>query len=212
MLVHPNYPSSFQLIKEIRREFGADKPKRSLSDALDDFQEFLIQEHSKEKTNVLIIDEAQNMRPPLFEILRQLLNFETSTEKLLQIVLFGQNELASKVDRQPELKDRITIFGALTSLTRQDSEALIDFRWKMAGGDKHPFTTEALDAIFKYSRGLPRKMCKLCDNALIRAFSAQTKSVDENIIGIVAEEIRLASETEEKQKVNKVGRKKKVEV
>lgn len=209
MLVHPNYPSSFQLIKEIRREFGTDKPKRSLSDALDDFQEFLIQEHSKGKTNVLIIDEAQNMRPPLFEILRQLLNFETSTEKLLQIVLFGQNELASKVDRQPELKDRITIFGALTSLTRQDAEALIDFRWKIAGGDKHPFTPEALDEIFKYSRGLPRKMCKLCDNALIRAFSAKKKDINKETVDIVAEEIRLASEAEEKQPVKKAGRKKK---
>lgn len=212
MLVHPNYPSSFQLIKEIRREFGTDKPKRSLSDALDDFQEFLIQEHTKGKTNVLIIDEAQNMRPPLFEILRQLLNFETSTEKLLQIVLFGQNELASKVDRQPELKDRITIFGALTSLTRQDAEGLIDFRWKIAGGKKHPFTVEAIEAIFKYSRGLPRKMCKLCDNSLIRAFSAQKKDIDKDIVSIVAEEIRLANETEEKQQVKKVGRKKKSKV
>lgn len=212
MLVHPNYPSSFQLIKEIRREFGTDKPKRSLSDALDDFQEFLIQEHTKGKTNVLIIDEAQNLRPPLFEILRQLLNFETSTQKLLQIVLFGQNDLASKLDRQPELKDRVTIFGALTSLTRPDAEGLIDFRWKIAGGNTHPFTEKALDAIFKYSRGLPRKMCKLCDNSLIRAFSAQKKEVDESIVSMVAEEIRLASEEEAKQQVKKVGRKKKSKV
>lgn len=61
------------------------------------------------------------MKPPLFELLRQLLNFETSRAKLLQIVLFGQNELATKIDRMPQLKDRITIFGALTSLTREDT-------------------------------------------------------------------------------------------
>jgi general secretion pathway protein A len=209
MLVHPNYPSPFQLIKEIRREFGTDRPRRSLSDALDDFQDFLIEEHGKGKTNVLVADEAQNMKPPLFELLRQLLNFETSTEKLLQIVLFGQNGLATKLDRQIELKDRVTIFGALTSLTREDADAMIDFRWKVAGGEKHPFEPEALEAIFKYSKGLPRRICKICDNALIRAASAEVKSVDRNTIEQVAEEIRLSLSSEGSPSTKKVGRKKK---
>jgi general secretion pathway protein A len=139
MIVHPNFPSTFQFVKEIRREFGLDKPPRSLSDALDEFQDFLLTEHSKGKTNILVIDEAQNLKPSNYETLRQLLNFETNTQKLLQIALFGQNELASKIDRQPELKDRITLFGALTNLTFEDALALIDFRWKVAGGGDHPF-------------------------------------------------------------------------
>jgi general secretion pathway protein A len=124
-LVHPNYPSPFQLTKEIRREFGDDRPRRSLTDELNELQRFLVEEHQKGKTNVLVVDEAHKMKPPLFELLRQLLNFETSTAKLLQIILFGQNELAAKLDRMPELKDRVTIFGALTSLTREDADALI---------------------------------------------------------------------------------------
>ena len=92
MIVHPNFPSTFQFVKEIRREFGLDKPPRSLSDALDEFQDFLLTEHSKGKTNILVIDEAQNLKPSNYETLRQLLNFETNTQKLLQIALFGQNE------------------------------------------------------------------------------------------------------------------------
>src|SRR3989344_3856204 len=142
MIVHPNYPSSFQLVKEIRREFGLDKPRRSITDALNELQEFLTESHQHGKTSVLVIDEAQNLRPPLFETLRQLLNFETNTQKLLQIVLFGQNDLAPKIDRLPELKDRITIFGALSSLTKDDMGAIIDFRWKLAGGNDHPFTPD----------------------------------------------------------------------
>lgn len=130
MIVHPNFPSTFQFVKEIRREFGLDKPPRSLSDALNEFQEFLLEEHAKGKTNILVIDEAQNLKPSNYETLRQLLNFETNTQKLLQIALFGQNDLATKIDRQPELKDRITIFGALTPLTFDDAIALIDFRWE----------------------------------------------------------------------------------
>jgi general secretion pathway protein A len=194
MIVHPNFPSTFQFVKEIRREFGLDKPPRSLSDALDEFQDYLLEAHSRGKTNILIIDEAQNLKPSNYETIRQLLNFETNTEKLLQIALFGQNELASRIDRQPELKDRITIFGALTPLTYDDAAALIDFRWKVAGGGKHPFEREALDAIFKYSKGLPRKISKLCDNALIRAFSLETQTVSKAMIDEIAAEVRLTEE------------------
>lgn len=209
MIVHPNFPSTFQFVKEVRREFGLDKPPRSLSDALNEFQEFLLGEHSIGKTNVLVIDEAQNLKPSNYETLRQLLNFETNTQKLLQIALFGQNELATKIDRQPELKDRITIFGALTPLTFQDATALIDFRWKVAGGDKHPFEPEAVDAIFTYSKGLPRKISKLCDNALIRAMSNEVKNIDKGVIEQVAQEVRLIDEYEHPRVPTKKQKKKK---
>jgi general secretion pathway protein A len=202
MMVHPNFPSTFQFVKEIRREFGLDKPPRSLSDALDEFQEFLLTEHSKGKTNILVIDEAQNLKPSNYETLRQLLNFETNTQKLLQIALFGQNELATRIDRQPELKDRITLFGALTNLTFEDAVKLIDFRWTVAGGDKHPFDDGALQAIFKYSKGLPRKISKIADNALIRAMSEELQAINQDIIEQVASEVRLTEEFE-KSKSNK---------
>jgi general secretion pathway protein A len=211
MIVHPNFPSTFQFIKGIRREFGLDKPPRSLSDALDEFQEYLTVEHVKGKTNILVIDEAQNLKPSNYETLRQLLNFETNTQKLLQIALFGQNELAMKIDKQPELKDRITIFGALTPLTYEDAVALIDFRWKVAAGTNHPFAPEALEAIFKYSKGLPRKISKLCDNALIRAFSQEIKSINKDLIDQVAQEVRLSDEFDQIKSTKKGAKKSKKE-
>jgi general secretion pathway protein A len=172
----------------------------SLSDALDEFQEFLLTEHAKGKTTILIIDEAQNLKPSNYETLRQLWNFETNTQKLLQIALFGQNELAARIDRQPELKDRITVFGALTNLTLDDAVALIEFRWKVAGGDRHPFDKGALQAIFKYSKGLPRKISKIADNALIRAMSDDLHSINQDIIDHVASEVRLTEEFENTSK------------
>ena len=72
--------------------------------------------------------------------------------------------------------------------------ALIDFRWKVAGGDRHPFDTEALEAIFKYSKGLPRKISKIADNALIRAMSSELRSIHKEIIDQVANEVRLTEE------------------
>jgi general secretion pathway protein A len=192
LLIHPNYPTPFQFLKSILREYGLTKPKRSLEDMVAYFEEFLIEQHRNGKTPILVIDEAQTLHPPLLELLRQLLNFETNTEKLLQIILFGDTDLLLRLDRAPALKDRVTIFGALTSLSRQDSDDLISFRYRVAGGDSLPFGQDALAAIFKYSQGLPRRICRICDNALIHAFSHKLQTVDGAIIKNVAEEIRLA--------------------
>ena len=68
-----------------------------------------------------MIDEAQSLRSPLLELLRQLLNFDTNSEKLLQIILFGDNRLLMRLEHSEGLQDRVTIYGALTSLTRQDT-------------------------------------------------------------------------------------------
>lgn len=194
MIVHPNYPSAFQLIREIRREFGLTQPRRSLTDELRDFQEYLIKQHEEKRTIVLLVDEAQKLTTPLFEVLRQLLNYETNSQKLLQIVLFGQNELATKIDRLPALKDRVTIFGALSSLTKMDMDKMIAFRWAVAGGDNHPFSPAALQAIFRFSHGRPRQVCKLCDNALLAAYSDQLTSIDAGIIHHAANDMRIGAD------------------
>ena len=213
LLVHPNYPTPFQFLKAILREYGLIKPKRSLEDMVTYFEEFLIEQHKSGKTPILVIDEAQTLRPPALELLRQLLNFETNTEKLLQIILFGDNDLLLRLDRSPALKDRVTIFGALTSLSRQDSDDLIAFRYRVAGGDSLPFGQDALAAIFKYSQGLPRRICRICDNALIRAFSNKLQTVDEAMITSIAEEIRLNETTAPtKQKAGRKPRQKIPEV
>jgi general secretion pathway protein A len=77
LLIHPNYPTPFQFLKAILREYGLIKPKRSLEDMVAYFEEFLIEQHRNGKTPILVIDEAQTLRPPALELLRQLLNFET---------------------------------------------------------------------------------------------------------------------------------------
>jgi hypothetical protein len=103
-----------------------------------------------------------------------------------------------------------TLFGALTNLTLEDAIALIDFRWKVAGGSNHPFDNGALEAIFKYSKGLPRKISKIADNALIRAMSSELLSIDKEIIEQVASEVRLTEEFEyiPKNKAKKAVKKK----
>ena len=209
ILPHSNYPSAYQMVKDILKEFKIDKPTRSISDALDALQAYLIQEYAHGKITVVVIDEAQDLRPKNFETIRQLLNFENNREKLLQIVLFGQNELSTKLDRQPALKDRIVTWGALTNLTYEDSVELINFRWRVAGGAENaPFDQDALQAVYFYSNGLPRKISNICTNALIRTVASGLSVVHKDIVEYVAKEIRLDPEM---MKVKRIGRPRKAE-
>jgi general secretion pathway protein A len=209
ILPHSNYPSAYQLVKDILKEFKIDKPTRSISDALDALQAYLIHEYGQGKITVVVIDEAQDLRPKNFETIRQLLNFENNREKLLQIVLFGQNELSTKLDRQPALKDRIVTWGALTNLTFEDSVELINFRWRVAGGAAAaPFDQDALQAVYFYSNGLPRKISNICTNALIRTVASDLSVVNKDIVEYVAKEIRLDPAL---MKVKRIGRPKKTE-
>src|SRR5918999_635554 len=197
MLVDPNYPTSFQFINEVRRELNLNNPRRSFGDALNEFQQYLIEQHKNGKTTILVVDEAQTLRPRNYELLRKLLNFETNTEKLLQIVLFGQNELLPRLDRVPALKDRVALFGPLSRLTRRDTDDLIRFRWNIAGGREFPFTDAALETIYRITKGSPRKVCKLCDNVMIALFLKGANTADESAIVDVARDIRLQEEQQQ---------------
>src|SRR6266851_5130400 len=160
MIISPGLRTENALLREIMKEFGV-ATKRAFADSRAAFQAFLAQQFAEKKTVVLMIDEAQTIKSANFELIRALLNFETDQQKLLNIILLGQTELAQKLDGRPELKSRVTIFGALTSLSRADAESMIRFRFQVAGGTDFPLNDSALDAVFRYSRGLPRMICTL---------------------------------------------------
>jgi general secretion pathway protein A len=142
----------------------------------------------------------------LLELLRQLLNFETNTEKLLQVVLFGQNELRDRLDRKPNLKSRVAMWGALSTLTREEAKAMLRFRFKVAGGEGFPFTPEAFDAVYKYTLGVPRTACIMCDNALLKGFLRRERTVSLATVDAVYQEMDIHLPIEE---TTKVGRPKK---
>jgi general secretion pathway protein A len=171
-------------------EFGV-PPRRSHALSLAAFQDFAAKAFEQDKTLVLMVDEAQQMTPRMMELIRVFLNFETDTQKFIQILLFGQNELATTLDKMPAIKSRVAMFGALTNLTRQDMEAMIDFRWKAAGGTQHPFTDEALDVLYELSRGRPREVNKLANESLIRAFVSEQNEVHAAMVRSAARELRM---------------------
>ena len=145
------------------------------------------------KTVVLIVDEAQALRPSLFEMLRQLVNFETNDMKLLQLVLFAQEELRNTLAR-PSLRNfrsRIVMASTLEQLTLDELRAMLKFRWEVASaGAQHPFTEEALDAIFQHSGGMPREANILADNALLATFYQGSRVIDADVVHAVAADRR----------------------
>jgi general secretion pathway protein A len=189
MIISPNLKSSNALLRLIMKEFNV-KTDKKYENSLTLFGEFLQDSAVKSKVPVLFIDEAQLLRPDMLELVRFLLNFETNTQKLLQIVLFGQNELATNLESKKELKSRM-YRSALASLNRNDMESMIQFRFQIAGGEKHPFTPDGLDELYKLTLGLPREICKVTDMALLRAMVNQTHEVNATIVRQTAEQLAI---------------------
>jgi len=138
------------------------------------------------KKTIIIIDEAQIIRDKgTFEELRLLLNFQLNNKFLLTLILIGQPELVQKVDSIPQLEQRLGIKFHLTSLDREETEAYISHRLKIAGRTEPIFTKEALDLIYDYSKGLPRKINNVCDISLLIGFGQKENSIDKEILNYV---------------------------
>lgn len=148
-------------------------------------------------TTVLVIDEAHNLSMELLEEIRLLSNLETNDDKLLQIVLVGQPELDLKLDsfELRPLKQRIALRAHLTPLDEQDTERYIVERLTIAGASDGAllFDAEALRAIHRYSRGFPRLINTICENALITGYAQQAQSITPEIILGVAKDFHLIS-------------------
>jgi general secretion pathway protein A len=194
MIISPNLKSSNALLRLIMKEFNV-KTDKKYENSLTLFGEFLQDSAGKGKVPVLFIDEAQLLKPDMLELVRFLLNFETNTQKLLQIVLFGQNELATNLESKKELKSRM-YRSALASLNRSDMENMIQFRFQVAGGEKHPFTLDGLDELYKFTLGLPREICKVTDMALLRAMVNDTHAINAEIVRQTAEQLAVNEQEE----------------
>jgi MSHA biogenesis protein MshM len=190
LLTNPNYPTPNSLLRTIAQEFGTSRTEKSFKGMLDVFKGFLLEKALEQgKTVALIIDEAQTMGFPQLELLRQLINVETNHMKLLQVVLFAQEELRAKLAhaRARNLRSRIVMASTLERLSAQELAETLAFRWGVASaGGMHPFTEEGLQALFDHSDGNPREATILADNALLLGFYRKTTSIDRAIVEAAA--------------------------
>lgn len=189
-------PSAFKtenaFLRAIMGSFGV-TTVRAMADCLARFEDFLYEAHEAGQNVVLIIDEAQKLTPRQFSVLHTIHNFESNTEKFIQMVLIGQNELATNIDKLPNFKSRVMRFAQLSSLSAEDTNELIAFRWHAASSGKssHPFTPDALKAIYLASGGLPREINKLCHESLLIALDSGSQNVTAEMVMEAAQELRL---------------------
>jgi general secretion pathway protein A len=183
-----------QLFDFIMAEFEIPCESREKSQVLLRLNQWLLERYRAGETAVLIIDEAQNLSPEVLEEVRLLTNLETSTEKLLQIVLTGQPELEQKL-KMPELRQlrqRITLRCHTAPLSLEETFGYIAERLRIAGASGEPiFSKEAIESIHTYSRGIPRVVNLLCEHSLVNSYVDSLRPVPAHLVEEVAREFQL---------------------
>jgi general secretion pathway protein A len=186
--------SDIELLETVVKEYGVTiknklKTKKIYIDALNNF---LLGNFAAGKTAVLLIDEAQNLSHGVLEQIRMLSNLETETEKLIQIILIGQPELANTLmlPALRQLNERITVRYDLKPLFPSEVRNYIEHRLKIAEGPGSlKFTKGAFNLIYKFSEGIPRRINALCDRALLIAYTKNVSKIDRRIVTLAVEDI-----------------------
>jgi len=190
MILDPVYDSEFQFVSYLAQLFGIKPSFRSSLDYKEAIERFLFKKCVEQENIVLlIIDEAQKLSLTSLEILRTLLNYETNEYKLLQLVVVGQMELLPKLKRIRNFSDRINLKYILNPLDINETKNMIEFRLKQAGynTEKGLFTDTAMNMIYQYTQGYPRKIAKLCHLALEELVMREKVSGDEALVAEMIE-------------------------
>ncbi len=185
--------TSLELVASICDELKVSypTPAQSLKVLIDHLNRHLLDIHAEGRRTVVIIDEAQNLSIDVLEQVRLLTNLETTTRKLLQILLIGQPELQGMMAK-PELRQlgqRVTARYHLTPLDRDETVAYIEHRLEVAGCNRPLFTKGTLRLIHRLSGGIPRLINTICDRALLGAYGRKRTMVDRNLVRKAAAEL-----------------------
>jgi general secretion pathway protein A len=177
------------LFDELRISYDS---QYTLKDFLDTLNSYLLTAHAVGRRTVLIIDEAQNLSADVLEQVRLLTNLETSSHKLLQIILVGQPELNRLLKRNNlrQLAQRITARYHLLPLSAKDTQAYINHRLAISGAKNPLFTDAAMRLVYRYSKGVPRLINIICDRALLGGYVKNAERIDTHTVRKGVQEVR----------------------
>src|ERR1035441_975128 len=177
----------------VLNDFGVFPNTRTKSGMLLQLNRWLIERFRNDGLCAIVVDEAQNLSWELMEEIRLLTNLETSSEKLVQIILSGQPELEEKL-RDPsvrQLRQRISLWCRTRPLTSEETKAYIAKRLRIAGASQPVLTPEAVLLVHQYSKGIPRLINLICEHAMISAYVEQIKPIPPRIVESVCLELDL---------------------
>lgn len=190
-ILNPHF-SEIQLLEAIIKDLGISTKEKSRFSFVWELNRFLLIESERGNNVVLIIDEAQNLKPHALEHIRLLSNLETDKDKLLQIVLVGQPELNRRLNlvELRQLQQRIAARYHITPLEKDEIEDYINHRLNIAGSiNRIKFTDEAIQVISEFSGGVPRLINIICDRALLAGFIDEVNTINLHLINKCVEEL-----------------------
>ena len=193
VIIHSGITANW-LLRRIALQLGVENPSEEKLALLSQVYQRLLVIHESGKKAVVLIDEAQMLETrELMEEFRGLLNLEITERKLISFVFFGLPETERNLKLDPPLAQRVALRYRLEPLAADSTEAYIKHRLRLAGSSGMPFSPDAVAAIHDHSRGTPRVINTLCDNALFEGFMAQKEVVDADLVNSVAQNLALES-------------------
>ena len=190
LITNTNIPAS-QFLKAICREFEIDVDVGEKVDIMEIFQDFLLGRYAQNERVLLIIDEAQNISLEAMEEIRMLSNLEAEKSHLIQIILIGQPELKSKLQRHDlkQFAQRVSTHYHINGLNKDEVNNYIRFRLKVGEAQNLGiFEKDAIKLIYQHSLGIPRIINVICDTALVYGYADGIKTIDKSVIETVIKE------------------------
>jgi general secretion pathway protein A len=190
LITNTNIPAS-QFLKAICREFEINVDVREKVDIMDIFQDFLLERYAQNERVLLIIDEAQNVSLEAMEEIRMLSNLEAEKNHLIQIILIGQPELKSKLQRHDlkQFAQRVSTHYHINGLNKDEVNNYIRYRLEVGQAENLDlFQEDAIELIYKNSLGIPRIINVICDTALVYGYADELKIIDKSLIETVIKE------------------------
>ena len=177
----------------IASSFGINQEFLTKGSFLIGFRKFLLNAYDKNKKVLLIIDESQLLTQELLEEIRLLSNIEKTNTKLINIFFVGQNEFNEIVnqDKNRALRQRLTLNYNIDPLTPDETQKYIEYRLKVAGTDRTIFDSPAVQEVFMYSGGFPRRINVICDHALLSGYVSDNEIITAQIVQECAKELKI---------------------
>jgi general secretion pathway protein A len=195
-IINPAVRTPSQFLRLLLSHFGAEPPYQ-LQANWDMLRALLVQNYREGKNTTVVIDEAQTISAENMDTLTHLSNEQTQKVKLIQIVLLAQPTILRKLSYKPALRDRIAHGSTLNPLTFEDSVAMLGHRLHVAGGDFPTlFPGDLPRQVYNSTKGIPRRLCMLCDNTLLNAFALGRPCADEDSLNSALQDLAFKRWTE----------------
>lgn len=177
-ITNPSVRTPTQFLRLILSHFAVEPPYR-LQDNWDALRALLVMNYKEGRNTTILLDEAQTVSAENMETLTHLSNEQTQKVKLVQIVLLAQPNIVRKLSYKPALRDRIALGSTLNPLAYEDAIAMLRYRVDVAGGDFDLlFPAELHQALYNTTKGVPRRLCMLCDSMLLNAYALGQATTD----------------------------------